>query len=569
MLLVIFMPACVCASELSEIWSFGSGEVEAISSVDLDRDNVAESVVYSLPGITPSVKVAGDWSYNIHGNAIAPVDLDSDGYLDDAIIASLRSTGVAAIDSEGDLEWTFGTDGNVYSAVSFDIDGDGYRDEVVVGGWQNVYAIDSEGKSLWNYSKDCNFNSMISTEDAIVTSCRSVVYALNRNGDLIWSRGMPDGESVDSLAAIDLDEDGILDEVVVGTNKGRIVGLDSSGGIQWDEGTQEPGEGERVEVYAIDSNSDGKISDVVLKSGNVYLYNEKGSRSWVGTTYTALPRGMAPADFDGDGIADDVIVGKTNALYGYDARGGMIFNTTQYGATILGAVDVDSDGVVETVGWGKDKIYALKISAPDTTTTKTEGEVDSDEGVAPGEVDTDGDGVPDEREAILGLNPAFADTDGDGLTDGEEVYTYSTDPKEKDTDGDGISDGDEVEEGTDPLEADEVPQTTAPPSTTAPPGPTETPEPTETPAPPLDSDGDALSDEEEVELGTNPFNPDTDGDGIIDSLDANPLDTGGLLNSLSEKKWILVPLVLIIMLFGAYFVKEKVDEIMWRRRGGW
>ncbi|ODS37278.1 hypothetical protein BEH94_04460 [Candidatus Altiarchaeales archaeon WOR_SM1_SCG] len=38
-----------------------------------------------------------------------------------------------------------------------------------------------------------------------------------------------------------------------------------------------------------------------------------------------------------------------------------------------------------------------------------------------------------------------------------------------------------------------------------------------------DSDGDGWSDEKEKQLGTNPYNRDTDGDGIIDPEDSNPL----------------------------------------------
>jgi len=34
-----------------------------------------------------------------------------------------------------------------------------------------------------------------------------------------------------------------------------------------------------------------------------------------------------------------------------------------------------------------------------------------------------------------------------------------------------------------------------------------------------DSDGDGLSDEEEIRLGTDPFNPDTDGDGFLDGYE--------------------------------------------------
>ncbi|MEX0892006.1 MAG: hypothetical protein WEB88_07530 [Gemmatimonadota bacterium] len=50
----------------------------------------------------------------------------------------------------------------------------------------------------------------------------------------------------------------------------------------------------------------------------------------------------------------------------------------------------------------------------------------------------------------------FTDTDSDGLTDIVETGIYGTDPDLPDTDGDGISDGDEVANGTDPLVADVV-----------------------------------------------------------------------------------------------------------------
>jgi len=40
----------------------------------------------------------------------------------------------------------------------------------------------------------------------------------------------------------------------------------------------------------------------------------------------------------------------------------------------------------------------------------------------------------------------------------------------------------------------------------------------------IDSDSDGWSDEKEKMMGTNPFNRDTDGDGIADPADPNPLN---------------------------------------------
>ena len=65
--------------------------------------------------------------------------------------------------------------------------------------------------------------------------------------------------------------------------------------------------------------------------------------------------------------------------------------------------------------------------------------------------DTDGDGLSDGDEALVhGTNPTNRDTDGDVLIDGDEIHVYLTNPTKADTDGDGIADGLEVAQGTDP-----------------------------------------------------------------------------------------------------------------------
>jgi hypothetical protein len=112
-----------------------------------------------------------------------------------------------------------------------------------------------------------------------------------------------------------------------------------------------------------------------------------------------------------------------------------------------------------------------------------------------GDVDTDGDGLSDAQEAILGTNPTKPDTDFDGLRDGEE-FTYGTNPLDPDSDNGGQLDGYEVHGlHTNPINgADDfsVPD----------PGPY--------------SDADGLPDLVEVLIGTDPFNIDTDGDGLDD-----------------------------------------------------
>lgn len=124
-------------------------------------------------------------------------------------------------------------------------------------------------------------------------------------------------------------------------------------------------------------------------------------------------------------------------------------------------------------------------------------------------VDSDNDGLTDQKEKQLGTDANDPDTDGDGLQDGAEVNEYNTDPLETDTDGDGLSDGEEVNSyQTDPTnedtdgdgltDGDEIKEYQTDPTSS-------------------DSDGDGLTDGEEVnQYETNPTDPDSDDDGISD-----------------------------------------------------
>lgn len=65
-------------------------------------------------------------------------------------------------------------------------------------------------------------------------------------------------------------------------------------------------------------------------------------------------------------------------------------------------------------------------------------------------IDTDGDGLTDDEELMLGTDSSLFDTDGDQLSDKDEVKVYKTDPLNPDTDGDTYLDGEEVKNGYDP-----------------------------------------------------------------------------------------------------------------------
>ena len=55
-------------------------------------------------------------------------------------------------------------------------------------------------------------------------------------------------------------------------------------------------------------------------------------------------------------------------------------------------------------------------------------------------LDSDGDGITNLGEFLVGTSPENADTDGDGLNDFDENATFGTNPLQADTDGDGLID---------------------------------------------------------------------------------------------------------------------------------
>jgi len=91
--------------------------------------------------------------------------------------------------------------------------------------------------------------------------------------------------------------------------------------------------------------------------------------------------------------------------------------------------------------------------APTDTGVDTSPDAGVDTGLPPNPDDSDGDGLSDAAEAVVGTDPNNSDCDDDGIKDGAE-FVLGTNPLGSDSDGDTLLDGDEVAAGTDPARAD-------------------------------------------------------------------------------------------------------------------
>ncbi|MHA2247570.1 MAG: hypothetical protein ACXADY_21660 [Candidatus Hodarchaeales archaeon] len=135
--------------------------------------------------------------------------------------------------------------------------------------------------------------------------------------------------------------------------------------------------------------------------------------------------------------------------------------------------------------------FEWKPLSPSPLELTPSSKADQEENGAMG-LDDDGDGLGNAyEENTPGLNPLSEDTDGDKLTDKFETQTSKTDPILPDTDGDGLDDFVEYYNTK-----------------------TNTRQP--------DTDWDGLTDyEEAIIIGTNPLDTDSDNDGIDDFYEVN------------------------------------------------
>ncbi len=421
-------------------------------SLDLDDDNDGILDTIEAAACTPSVLTCDSDGDGI----INSLDLDSDNDgIKDVIEAGgtdpdndgKPGTGTPAVGTNG-VPIAVGA-----GLTPFDTDSDGKT---------NPYDLDSDGDGIPDATEGTtdtdndgkpNYLDTDSDNDGVLDAtdqCPTVVG--------VAPTGCPadtDGDGVADANDLDDDNDGILDTVEAAACTPNALTCDTDG-----DGTPN--------VLDLDSDNDG-IKDVI-EAGGIDPDNDGKPGSGAPTVGTnGVPTlagtGLTPVDTDGDG--------KTNP-YDLDSDGDGIPDSVEGTTDTDGDgkpnyLDIDSDGdgipdategTVDTDGDGKPN-YLDSDSDGDGIMDSVEGTTDTDLDGKPNYLDTDsdGDGKPDATEGTTDTDgdgkPNYLDTDSDndGVLDATDQcpLVVGTAPSgcPTDSDGDGIVDASDLDDDND------------------------------------------------------------------------------------------------------------------------
>lgn len=569
-------------------------EPTAICSADLDENGIPDTAVIGTVSKATTFGTSYSWTKQVQSvNAVTAVDLDSDGYMDEVVVAGKD---IVAVASNGDELWR--AKGYLgHSVLGADLDGDGYSDEVVVGCWNKVAAFDSSGESLWNYTDITgNVKALALTKYYIIAGAGKMVYAIKFDGDIKWGKAV--SKTVIGLAAVDFEGTGTPDGVIVagyGDSKVSIEAFTMYGAKKdWSIAEQYHDETVKPKMFSVDKYSRGKLDYALLNLDlGVYWVSTTGSLQKIQINY---PNALSPIDFDGDGILDDVIIGtrvssdSRGKVYAYSGIGQSIGSNNQSGADMITAVDYDFDGNADdaiAVSKFDKKVYFIISQVTDTTTSTPTTTAPPTTTPAPTTTAPPTTTPAPTTTAPPTTGGISVDLGADqSVVEGTEVtLTASATPRTSDgiivnylwtESGNLLKTGAEntltkvFEKGTHEVKvlvldnagatADDTVNITVTATGTG-------------NASAGDSDSDGWKDELEVQMGTDPDNPDTDEDGIIDSEDPNPLVPGGkgsLLGGLSTPIKVVIGLVITGgVIIAIIVIREKILDMLWDRNQDW
>lgn len=414
------------------------------------------------------------------------------------------------------------------------------------------------------------------TEGTVTVTVTNTTTGTDTDGD-----GLTDAQEATlgtDPAVVDTDLDGVPDKLEVGADVTKPIDTDADTIIDAldkdDDGDGIPTKGEDKNADAdnnpatnrTDTDNDGKPNylDADDDGDGKLTKSEDDNTDGDGNPATN------PRDTDGDGIPDpldptDAVATNTapkavsdsaSVVAGSSVTIDALANDTDAEGNTL-SIESVADGAHGTVSIISNKIIYTADATYAGTDSFSYVVVDGNGGKSTGIIavtitakptvtDTDGDGLTDEQEKILGTNPALVDSDADGIPDKAEVGSDLTKPVDTDGDGkinavdaDDDGDGKLTKSEDDNTDADGNPQTK--PRDTDGDGVPDYLDANDASNPTADDDGDGLTNAQEGNLGTNPNNMDSDGDSVPDNKEigsdltkAVDTDGDGIINALDQ-----------------------------------
>ncbi|MCX6694793.1 MAG: hypothetical protein NTU61_00650 [Candidatus Altiarchaeota archaeon] len=319
--------------------------------------------------------------------------------------------------SFGEL-WVWETTGDVVYAppVTYDINSDGNLELILATANGFVYAISADGRTLWYYNSSI---SVVASPAAftsggiayIVFSSKDYVHLHDSTGGEVWSKKTAQDFQLTPPQLEDINKDGvqeiIFDNLTI-TLKGefREYGKEDLLDLGVAPPTSSIAEGNERMVYpgnlfmvpaVADVNGDGtlEVIDVLSKDYDPHLTLKslEGIIIWISNVTIKSP--PAVADLDGDGRTEITACSGDGTAIIVDSEGNMLQDLKSRNCRYTIISDLSQDGTLEVIASFKDG------------SIRAYGSV----------VDSDGDGLTDFREDVLGTDKYSEDTDGDSLED--------------------------------------------------------------------------------------------------------------------------------------------------------